>query len=82
MRELSLPRAAQARWREVPEPEIERPEDAVVRPITATTCDLDTAIIRGDNTVRKVRFTVGHRCIAEVADVGPGATQFYRGAAR
>ena len=47
MRELVFLEPRKLEWREVPEPRIEHPEDAIVRPISATTCDLDTAIIRG-----------------------------------
>jgi threonine dehydrogenase-like Zn-dependent dehydrogenase len=78
MRELIFLEPRKLAWREAPEPRIEHPEDAIVRPIAATTCDLDTAIIRG-TTPFEGPFAIGHECIAEVADVGAGATQFYRG---
>ncbi|QWG15259.1 alcohol dehydrogenase catalytic domain-containing protein [Bradyrhizobium sediminis] len=78
MRELVFLGPRKLEWREAPEPRIEHPEDAIVRPIAATTCDLDTAIIRG-TTPFEGPFAIGHECVAEVAHVGPGATQFYRG---
>lgn len=78
MRELVFLEPRKLAWREAPEPRIEHPEDAIVRPIAATTCDLDTAIIRG-TTPFEGPFAIGHECIAEVVDVGAGATQFYRG---
>jgi threonine dehydrogenase-like Zn-dependent dehydrogenase len=77
MRQLYFlgPRALE--WREVLEPRLLHPEDAIVRPIAATTCDLDVRMIRGPSPFQGP-CALGHEAIAEVVEVGPGA-RFYRG---
>jgi threonine dehydrogenase-like Zn-dependent dehydrogenase len=64
-------------WREVAEPRLLHPEDAIVRPIAATTCDLDVRMIRGPSPFNRP-CALGHEAIAEVVEAGPGAN-FYRG---
>jgi len=64
-------------WREAPEPCLLHPEDALVRPIAATTCDLDVRMIRGPSPFEGP-CALGHEAIAEVVDVGPGA-RLYKG---
>ncbi|HEY8608387.1 MAG TPA: alcohol dehydrogenase catalytic domain-containing protein [Noviherbaspirillum sp.] len=65
-------------WREVPAPRILHPEDAIVRPVASTTCDLDRLIIEG-KTPYNGPFDIGHECVAEVIALGEGATGFYPG---
>ena len=64
-------------WREVTEPSLRHPEDAIVRPIAATTCDLDVRMIRGPSPYERP-CALGHEAIAEVVEAGPGAN-FYKG---
>ena len=45
MRELQLIRSGRLAWREVPEPSLEQPTDAIVRPFVAARCDGDTVPI-------------------------------------
>jgi hypothetical protein len=47
MRQLTFVSRGQVEFREVPEPRLRSDEDAIVRPIASTTCDLDRAIIAG-----------------------------------
>jgi threonine dehydrogenase-like Zn-dependent dehydrogenase len=80
MRELIFVRPGCLEWREAPDPEIRQAEDAIVRPVASTTCDIDGLIIRG----RAVElfpgpFAIGHECIAEIVELGPGVTSRYRG---
>jgi alcohol dehydrogenase len=77
MRQLWLlgPRALE--WREAPEPRLEHPEDAIVRPIAATTCDLDVRMISGPSPSARP-CALGHEAIAEVVEAGPGA-RFHKG---
>src|SRR5262249_36125345 len=58
-------------WREAPDPRVAGAAQAVVRPIAATPCDLDRAIIMG-RTPAVPPFVLGHECVAEVVDVGDG----------
>jgi alcohol dehydrogenase len=69
------PRALE--WREAPEPHLLHPEDAIVRPIAATTCDLDVRMIAGPSPFERP-CALGHEAIAEVVETGPGA-HFYKG---
>ncbi len=56
-------------WRELADPSIAGDREAIVRPIAATTCDLDARIIRG-RTPFEPPFALGHECVAEVVDIG------------
>ncbi len=68
----------QLAWRERAEPRIIDSTDALVRPIAATTCDLDRLIIRGETPFRGP-FAIGHECVAEVVAVGEAVTCFRAG---
>jgi threonine dehydrogenase-like Zn-dependent dehydrogenase len=78
MRELLFLEPHMLAWREAAEPILHEPTDAIVRPIAATTCDLDGMIIRGEAPFAGP-FAIGHECIAEVMAVGDGVRSFARG---
>lgn len=78
MRELVFLSPGKLEWRDTDEPVIQRPGEAIVRPIAATTCDLDRLIIRGEAPFSGP-FAIGHECIAEVIAVGEGVKRFARG---
>ncbi|HEY8615025.1 zinc-dependent alcohol dehydrogenase [Phenylobacterium sp.] len=59
-------------WRDAPEPVIRAPHEAIVRPVAATTCDLDVMILRG-TTPFTAPMALGHECVAEVVETGPEA---------
>jgi alcohol dehydrogenase len=56
-------------WRETPDPELSHSTDAIVRPVAATTCDLDEVIIKGRSPL-KPPFAIGHECVAQVVSIG------------
>ena len=56
-------------WREAADPRLQGPTDAIVRPVAATTCDLDRLILQGRAPFRGP-FAIGHECVAEVVTVG------------
>jgi threonine dehydrogenase-like Zn-dependent dehydrogenase len=60
-------------WRDVPLPRIEKPTDALVRPIVMTTCDIDPLIISGHAPLPGP-FPIGHEAIGEVVEVGIGVS--------
>jgi threonine dehydrogenase-like Zn-dependent dehydrogenase len=66
-------------WRDDPAPEILVPSDALVRPIAASTCDLDQAI--GHRTVPGAEqpFAIGHEAVGEVVEVGRAVTRLRPG---
>src|SRR5216683_2967074 len=66
------------RWEEVPDPRIETADDALVRPLVVTTCDLDHAIVHGRVPLGGP-FPLGHEFVAEVVETGDAVGRFGRG---
>jgi threonine dehydrogenase-like Zn-dependent dehydrogenase len=69
MRQLTFEEAGRYAWREVPEPEISTPEQALVRPLAVACCDLDVAVCHGRLPLPP-GYAVGHEGLAEVVAVG------------
>ncbi|QUH03507.1 alcohol dehydrogenase catalytic domain-containing protein [Saccharopolyspora erythraea] len=69
MRELTYVAKRTAEWREVPDPLIESGDDAIVAPVAATPCDVDSAILAGHGPIAPP-FAIGHECVARVVEVG------------
>jgi alcohol dehydrogenase len=71
MRQLSFVEAGVVRWEDAPEPRLQTADDALVRPLVVTTCDLDHAIVHG-----RIPFAgpapLGHEFVAEVIATGDG----------
>jgi len=74
MRELTYIAERKLEWREKPDPVLESRTDAIVSPVAATTCDVDTMLITGKSPLPPP-FPIGHECIAEVIDAGDGVKQ-------
>jgi threonine dehydrogenase-like Zn-dependent dehydrogenase len=60
-------------WRELPEPTLEGPGEALVRPVAVAACDLDVAVARGLAPLPP-GYAQGHEGIAEVLSVGDEVT--------
>ena len=73
MRQLTFEEAGRYAWREVPDPEITAPEQALVRPLMVACCDLDIAVALGRAPLPP-GYAVGHEGLAEVVAVGDGVT--------
>jgi len=56
-------------FQEAPDPKVEAPEQALVRPLAVAACDLDSSIVHGRAPFRGP-FALGHECVAEVTAVG------------
>jgi alcohol dehydrogenase len=65
-------------WREAPDPVITGDREAIVRPIAASTCDLDQLLIRGEAPFPGP-FAIGHECVAEIVDLGDDAGDLQAG---
>jgi threonine dehydrogenase-like Zn-dependent dehydrogenase len=78
MRELIYIGDRKLVWREAADPALQDRTDAIVRPVAATTCDVDKMIIAGRSPVPPP-FAIGHECVAEVTDVGDGVTHVQPG---
>ncbi|MEE6138658.1 alcohol dehydrogenase catalytic domain-containing protein [Mycobacterium sp. 050128] len=69
MRQLTFEDAGRYIWRDVPEPQITAPDQAVVRPLVVACCDLDIAVANGQAPLPP-GYAVGHEGLAEVVAVG------------
>jgi alcohol dehydrogenase len=70
MRSLVLEAPGQVDWRDVPEPDLEGPGQALVRPLAVALCDLDGPLVSG-GTPFPLPVELGHEAVAEVLAVGP-----------
>ncbi|MBX7433132.1 alcohol dehydrogenase catalytic domain-containing protein [Mycobacterium sp. Y57] len=75
MRSLTFVGPGKLRFDEVDAPTIVDPTDALVRPLAATTCDLDHHVIADKTSFSPAApFALGHECVGTVVEVGPGCT--------
>jgi threonine dehydrogenase-like Zn-dependent dehydrogenase len=78
MRHVELIEAGKVEWREAEEPRIKGDGEALVRPVTVATCDLDLGLVRSA-VPYEGPFPVGHEGVAEVVEVGDGVESVERG---
>lgn len=69
MKQLTFLAKGRLDWRDAPQPGLRGDEEALVRPLSVATCDLDRAIVAGLVPVAEP-FPFGHECIAEVTEAG------------
>ncbi|NMD55934.1 MULTISPECIES: zinc-dependent alcohol dehydrogenase [Tsukamurella] len=75
MRALMFVKPGELRFDDVEAPTIVQGTDALVRPIAATTCDLDHHVIDDKTPFSGVGpFPLGHECVGRVVEVGPDCT--------
>ena len=79
MEQLTLVETGRIEWREVPEPRIEGPDEAIVRPLAVTRCDIDLPYVTGLLPPPRA-FALGHECVGEVVAVGDGVRSVRPGA--
>ncbi|MBT2402897.1 MULTISPECIES: zinc-binding dehydrogenase [unclassified Streptomyces] len=73
MRELTYIARRTVEWREAPDPEIQSAHEAIVAPVAATSCDVDSSILAGHGFIDPP-FALGHECVARVTDIGDHVT--------
>ncbi|MFJ3673299.1 zinc-binding dehydrogenase [Streptomyces sp. NPDC090106] len=73
MRELTYTGRRKVEWREAADPAVRSAQEAIVAPVAATTCDVDSAILAGHGFIDPP-FALGHECVAQVTDVGTEVT--------
>lgn len=72
MRSLMFVAPGQLRFDDVDAPALVEPTDALVRPLAATTCDLDHEVIAGRTPFSGLGpFPLGHECVGTVVAAGP-----------
>ena len=80
MRALMFIAPGELRFDEVDAPVLLDARDALVRPLAATTCDLDHQVISGRTPFSNLGpFPLGHECVGVVTDVGSDCTEFVVG---
>ncbi|MFC8516349.1 zinc-binding dehydrogenase [Streptomyces sp. NPDC057257] len=78
MRELTYVARHSVEWREAPDPGLRSDREAIVAPVAATSCDVDSAILAGHGFVDPP-FALGHECVARVVEVGDAVTSVAHG---
>ncbi|MER5753279.1 alcohol dehydrogenase catalytic domain-containing protein [Streptomyces sp. NPDC002088] len=73
MRELTYVGRHAVEWREAPDPELRSGQEAIVAPVAATSCDVDSAILAGHGFIDPP-FALGHECVARVVETGDSVT--------
>jgi threonine dehydrogenase-like Zn-dependent dehydrogenase len=73
MQQLTFEAPGRCGWREVPEPRLTDPRQALVRPLMVACCDLDVAVAQGRAPLPP-GYAVGHEGLAEVVAVGDAVT--------
>ncbi len=66
-------------WRDVPDPTVVDPQDAVVRVDAVTICGTDLHILRGDVPEVTPGRVLGHEAVGTVLTTGPGVAGFAAG---
>ncbi len=74
MRHLVFVEAGRLEWREVVDPMIQGPGEALIRPIVAGRCDLDVAYVTGLAPLASGE-PIGHEIIGEIVDLGEDAAR-------
>ncbi|MET7730054.1 alcohol dehydrogenase catalytic domain-containing protein [Streptomyces sp. NPDC005402] len=73
MRELTYVARRTVEWREVPDPKLGSDRAAIVAPVAATPCDVDSSILAGHGFIEPP-FALGHECVARVVETGDAVT--------
>ncbi|MFH0178004.1 zinc-binding dehydrogenase [Streptomyces cacaoi] len=73
MRELTYVARNTVEWRAAPDPKLRSDQEAIVAPVAATSCDVDTAILAGHGFIEPP-FALGHECVARVVETGDAVT--------
>jgi len=60
-------------WREVPEPRLDGPGQAIVRPLAIARCDLDLPVVQG-HTLFRPAFPIGHEMTASIVALSDDVT--------
>ena len=72
MRQLTFIEPGRLEWWDVDEPRLAGDREALARPLSVSTCDLDAAIVHGRAPFQGP-FPFGHECVAEVVEAGDAA---------
>ncbi len=66
-------------WQQVPDPKLERADDAIVRITTATLCGTDLHILKGDVPEVRSGTVLGHEAVGVIEEAGRNLTNLKKG---
>lgn len=78
MRATTIHAPRDIRVEEVPDPQIQRPTDAIVKVVAGCVCGSDLWPYRGENPIQE-GSTIGHECVGVVEEVGADVEAFRPG---
>jgi threonine dehydrogenase-like Zn-dependent dehydrogenase len=78
MEQLTLVQPGTIAWRDVPEPRLEGPGEALVRPLAVSRCDIDLPLVTG-LLPPPHPFALGHECVGEIVALGDGVGGLQQG---
>jgi len=73
MRQLTFVDTGRLEWKDVPEPRLKGPSEAIVRPLAVARCDVDLPIVLGLTPFRPP-FAFGHEFVAKIVTLGESVT--------
>lgn len=76
MKALVYEGPGQKSWKDVPNPSIQDPRDAIVKIDTTTICGTDLHILKGDVPAVQPGRILGHEGVGTVTETGSGVTSF------
>ncbi|CAN5255558.1 zinc-dependent alcohol dehydrogenase family protein [soil metagenome] len=66
-------------WKEVPNPTVDKPTDAIIKMLKTTICGTDLGILHGKTPSVKPGTTLGHEGVGVIDEVGAGVRNFKKG---
>jgi threonine dehydrogenase-like Zn-dependent dehydrogenase len=77
MQRLEFIKKNQLEWREVPTPIISGLNQAIIRPLAVSRCDLDLPILRGQ-TLFRAPFPIGHEFVGEISSLSDDLADVFK----
>jgi threonine dehydrogenase-like Zn-dependent dehydrogenase len=77
MQRLEFIKKNQLEWRDVPTPVISGLNQAIVRPLAVSRCDLDLPILRGQ-TLFRAPFPIGHEFVGEISSLSDDLVDVFK----
>ena len=76
MKALVYEGPGQKSWKDVPDPQIQEPRDAIVKIDSTTICGTDLHILKGDVPAVTPGRILGHEGVGTITEIGSGVTNF------
>ena len=76
MKALVYEGPGQKSWKDVPDPQIQEPRDAIVKIDATTICGTDLHILKGDVPAVTPGRILGHEGVGTITEIGSGVTSF------